>query len=83
MGSLEATKRVLIKYARNTDFNWERIANEIRAKGLDYDYYETFFTFYRNGVPIGYDWINGNDKWKKLLRLIREGMQTKELLKAM
>ncbi|MFA5790635.1 MAG: hypothetical protein WC976_06215 [Caldisericia bacterium] len=74
------TKRILIKYARNLVktgfFNWERIANEIRAKGLDYDYYESFFAF----GPRAYDWVNGNGNWKELLELIKSGKKTSQII---
>jgi len=28
---------------------------------------ESLFTFYRNGIPCGYDWVNGNDKLHQLI----------------
>lgn len=74
------TKRILIKYARNLIkngyFNWERIANEIRAKELDYDYYETFFTL----APRAYDWVNGNENWHTLLELVKSGKKTSQII---
>jgi len=32
---------------------------------------ESLFTFYRNGIPCGYDWVNGNDKLRELINTIR------------
>ncbi len=57
--------------------------DEIMSKNLQYsiqckkidemrkkteDEYESYFAMYNmNGIKAGYDWINGNDKLKKLL----------------
>ncbi len=88
MGTYEdkiKTKRVLIKYARNLVktgyFNWERIANEIRGKNLDYDYYESFFSL--SHTQNAYDWINGNKKWHELLDMIRSGKTTSQIIRIM
>ena len=74
------TKRILIKYAREAirtgKFEWEQIASEIRAKELDYNYYESFFAF----GPRAYDWVNGNGNWKELLELIKSGKKTSQII---
>lgn len=77
------TKRILIKYARNLIktgyFNWERIANEISAKNLDYNYYESFFSL--SHIHPAYDWVNGNKKWHELLDMVRSGKTTAQIIK--
>lgn len=84
---LRETKLVLIKYARayinKGFFEWEKISDEIRDKGLDYNYYESFFVFYRDGQPAGYDWINGNDNWKRLVELVKSGVKTNKIIDAL
>lgn len=52
------------------------IANEIRAKELDYGYYETFFTL----APSAYDWVNGNENWRELLDMIKSGKKTSQII---
>lgn len=33
---------------------------------------ESLFTFYRNGMPCGYDWVNGNEKMKQFIKEVTE-----------
>lgn len=81
------TQLIMIKYARQAakgHWNWEDIAEEIRRKGLDYPYYESFFSYHNhNGLPIGYDWVNGNMRWRKLVSMANTKMSSKEILAQM
>lgn len=29
--------------------------------------YFHYFAFFKNGNPVGYDWVNGNEYWKELV----------------
>ena len=33
---------------------------------------ERLFTFYRFGVPVGYDWVNGNQRLQELIQSIEK-----------
>ena len=83
MSKRRQTKQLLVKYAKEAvkkgKFEWEKIAEEIRQKDLDYDYYESFFTV----GPGAYDWVNGNKKWKKLLEIIKQGLKTPQIIREM
>jgi len=80
-----ATKKLLIKYARkavkNDVWEWEDIAEEIREKNLDYEYYERFFRFQSLSGDIGYDWVNGNERWRLLKSLVRNKIPARKIIK--
>ena len=83
MSKKRQTQLILIKYGRQAikkgKFEWEKIAEEIRQKELDYNYYESFFILDLNA----YDWINGNQKWQTLLSTIKAGIKTQQIIKEM
>ena len=67
--TLTVMKRYARLKAKNGYWDWEGIANEIREKNLDYNFYESYFTLTSYSGATCYDWINGNKKWQELIEI--------------